>query len=47
MGTRADSNTAPYVIVERAFWACPTSVFTGFTFLLAGLTIGVLIGVAV
>lgn len=37
-------SNAPYIIIEKEFWLCPTSVITGLTFLVFGLTVGIIIG---
>ncbi|QGH74926.1 hypothetical protein MAL1_00180 [Bacteriophage DSS3_MAL1] len=38
-----DWKQPPYLITQREFWACPTHVFTGLTFLIVGIAIGALI----
>jgi len=42
MGTQPNSK-APYIITEKAFWKCPTSVLTGMTFFTVGVFFGALL----
>jgi hypothetical protein len=36
---------APYLIIEKAFWKCPVSIFGGLSFFVVGLVVGRLLSV--